>query len=122
MAETPQTDFSLLPTRQELESIFIQKYGSQESSGWSPRQRYRFGYYLPADVYESLVRTLIFPGCAWIDVGGGHAIFPENPGLARELASRCAKIVAVDPSDNVQQNQFVHERVQCLLEDYRPSE
>ena len=60
------------------------------------------------------------PGCAWLDVGGGHAIFPQNPGLARELGSRCSRLVAVDPSEHVLLNEFAGERVQGVLEDYQP--
>ena len=107
------------PSRQELEDLFHQKYGSPAVTGWSPRQRHRFGYYLPADVYEALLARLVTSGCRWLDVGGGHHIFPENPRLSRELADRARLLVAVDPSDNVQVNPYVHERAQCLLEDYR---
>ena len=117
---TGQATDDVLPTPQELEAPFRQKYGALEGVGWAPRRRFRFGYYLPADVYESLVGKLIVPGSAWLDVGGGHAIFPENPGLARQLASRCARVVAVDPSENVLANEFVLERVQSTLEEYRP--
>lgn len=53
-----------------------------------------------------------------MDVGGGHAVFPENTHLARELAKRASWLVALDPSDNVQKNDFAHEKVQCLLEDF----
>lgn len=107
-----------LPTRQELESVFLQKHGSPEMIGWAPRRRFEHGYYLPSDVYEALVSKLVFPGCAWIDVGGGHAIFPENAALARALVDRCARVVAVDPSENVKQNRFVHEGVPSSLEEY----
>jgi 2-polyprenyl-3-methyl-5-hydroxy-6-metoxy-1,4-benzoquinol methylase len=69
-------------------------------------------------VYECVVDKLVAPGCLWLDVGGGHNIFPENAGLARELVSRCAKVVAVDPSDNVLRNTFVQERVESTLEAY----
>lgn len=106
------------PSESELEILFHQKYGSPVEAGWSPRQRHRFGYYLPADVYEALVARLIVPGSNWLDVGGGHEIFPENPALAHALAKRCARVVAVDPSANVRDNPYVHERVQSLLEDY----
>jgi SAM-dependent methyltransferase len=107
------------PTLQELKSLFVQKYGSPEKVGWAPRRRFRFGYYLPADVYECLVGKLVAPGCVWLDVGGGHAVFPSNPELARDLVARCAKVVAVDPSDNVHRNDFAQERVQSILDDYR---
>src|SRR4029079_10700199 len=58
-------------------------------------------------------------GCAWLDVGGGHNVFPDNPRLAEALASRCSVLVAVDPSPNVTKNRFASERVQALIEDYR---
>ena len=119
---TPEATTSLLPTQPELEALFLQKHGSLKAVGWAPRRRFRFGYFLPTDVYECLVSKLVVPGCTWLDVGGGHAIFPENIGLAQELASRCAKVVAVDPSENVLQNKFVHESHRCLLEAYQTSE
>ena len=103
----------------DLERLFLQKYGAPATLGWGPRRRKRFDYYIPSDGYEALVSNLIVEGCAWIDVGGGHQIFPENPGLARTLVSRCSLVVAVDPSENVHHNQFVHQRWQGTLDDYR---
>lgn len=111
-----------MPSLEELKGLGLQKYGEPESTGWSPRQRSRFGYYLPADRYEALVQKLVFEGCAWVDVGGGHDIFPENPELARTLVSRSSLAVAVDPSDNIEQNEFVHRRSKCLIEDYETDE
>ena len=111
-----------MPNRQELESLFRQKHGDPEAVGWAPRRRFRFGYFIPADVYEATVVKLIEPGAAWLDVGGGHAIFPDNAGLAHELASRCTRVVAVDPSENVHKNPYAGERVQSLLEAYHPTE
>ncbi|WP_197171216.1 class I SAM-dependent methyltransferase [Novipirellula aureliae] len=58
------------------------------------------------------------PGSYWLDVGGGHAIFPNNPDSASELVSRCKVVVAVDPSEYVRENQFVHESVCSPLEEY----
>jgi len=107
------------PSDDELAQLFQQKYGHVTQTGWSPRQRHEFGYYLPADVYEALLNRVIVPGCSWLDVGGGHHIFPENATLSRTLADRCSTVVAVDPSDNVLQNPYVHERVQAMLEDYQ---
>jgi 2-polyprenyl-3-methyl-5-hydroxy-6-metoxy-1,4-benzoquinol methylase len=105
----------------DLETVFQKKYGEPQSTGWSPKRRFRFGYYLPADVYEAAVAKYVADSCTWLDVGGGRAIFPDNPALATELVARCAKVVAVDPSDNVHENTFVNERVQVHLEDYKPS-
>jgi hypothetical protein len=113
-------DGESFPDREDLERLFEQKYGPPSSVGWAPRRRWRFGYHLPAEVYEGVVSKLAKPGCHWLDVGGGQAIFPENPHLARELVSRCARVVAVDPSDNVHHNPYVHERHQCLLEEFEP--
>ena len=118
MSSAPPTSGYDPPSRIELETLFHQKYGAPSETGWSPRQRYQFGYYLPADVYEALLARLIVPGCQWLDVGGGHHIFPDNPRLSRTRADRCARIVAVDPSDNIRDNPYAHERVQSILEDY----
>jgi len=108
-----------LPSREDLVELFHQKYGEPESTGWSPRRRWRFGYFLPSDFYEAMVNKLLQPGIDWIDIGGGRDLFPENPSLARELVSRSRHVVGVDPSDNIQHNSFVHERAQCLIEDFR---
>lgn len=111
-----------MPSRAELETLFRQKHGNPETTGWGPKRRFGFGYYNPADVYESLVSKLVFPGCTWLDVGGGDAIFPENAELARQLAQRAGRLVAVDPSDNVQQNPYAQEKVQSFLEEYHTNE
>jgi SAM-dependent methyltransferase len=108
-----------LPSHVELEELFLQKYGKPKEAGWAPRRRWQFGYYLPADVYEALVKKVAFDGCTWIDIGGGHNIFPDNPMLARTLVSRCSAVVAVDPSENVHQNIYVHQRVQAIIEEYQ---
>ena len=109
----------IVPSRAELEALFEQKHGPADRLGWSPVRRRRFGYFLPSDVYEATVNRAVREGCAWLDVGGGHNIFPENPALAEALVSRCSTVVAVDPSANVHDNRFVQERVQAFIEDYR---
>jgi ubiquinone/menaquinone biosynthesis C-methylase UbiE len=111
---------SHLPSREELEDLFRRKYGNPADVGWSPRRRHRFGYYLPSDVYEAVVKKHVFEGSVWVDVGGGSDIFPENRKLADLLASRCSLVVAVDSSDNVYENKTVHQRVRCSIEDYQP--
>src|SRR6187431_3112418 len=90
-AQLPQ----LPPSAEALEAVFCTKYGDPGTTGWSPRQRFRNGYFLPADIYEATVEQLITPGCRWIDVGGGHNIFPENRGLAATLVARSSWCVAV---------------------------
>jgi SAM-dependent methyltransferase len=111
-----------LPTRKELDAVFLLKHGSPETTGWAPQRRYRNGYFTPADVYETLVARFVQPGIRWLDVGGGHAVFPDNPRLARQLVDRAAHVAAVDPSDNVHQNEFVQERFQGFLEGFTSAE
>jgi 2-polyprenyl-3-methyl-5-hydroxy-6-metoxy-1,4-benzoquinol methylase len=102
-----------------MERLFLQKFGEPASTGWAPRQRHQFGYFTPSDIYEALVSAVVSDGCAWLDVGGGHNVFPDNPRLAEALVSRCSVLVAVDPSPNVTKNRYASERVQALIEDYR---
>src|SRR5215469_3604082 len=85
--------------------------------GWATVLCTRVGHYTPDDHYESCVESLVGERTDWIDVGGGHAIFPSNPRLAQILAGRCRRLVAVDPSSNVNRNPFAHERRQVMLED-----
>jgi len=112
-----------LPGTAELTRLTIQKYGNSagEITGPGVRRWIEYGYHLPGDIYEALVSRLVRRGCSWIDVGGGRDVFPNNPRLALEWTSRCGSVVAVDPSPNVLDNSFVHERVQSTLEDYRTS-
>ncbi len=113
---------TLAPCPAELSTLFRLKHGDPETTGWSPALRHEFGYFTPDDVYEATVAGLVEPGGRWIDVGGGRDLFPSNPGLARQLADRCGHVVALDPSDTVRENRFVHERVQATLEGYEGDE
>src|SRR5262245_46224171 len=96
----------------EIEMAFRLKHGEPRAWGPAPWRRRAFSYFTPDDVYEGLVAQLVFPRTAWIDVGGGRDVFPANPRLARLLAERCEVLVGVDPSPNILENGFVHERVQ----------
>jgi 2-polyprenyl-3-methyl-5-hydroxy-6-metoxy-1,4-benzoquinol methylase len=118
----PDADAVDWPSRSDLENLFLRKYGRPEDVGWGPSRRHRHGYHTPADVYEALVANVVRKGCRWVDIGGGHQVFPDNPELARALISRCSRVVAVDPSPNVLDNEFAHERVQSLIEDYQPDD
>src|SRR5690349_13940645 len=99
--ESPTAGVPRLPSGQDVKRLFLQKYGALERHGWALRRRFRFNYFLPAEVYETAVSGLVCDGCSWIDVGGGRDIFPNNSALARQLVSRCSTVVAVDPSENV---------------------
>jgi SAM-dependent methyltransferase len=106
------------PTDAELRANFRIKHGDPAQTGWSPRRRVRFGYWRPEDVYEALVTEMITAETDWIDIGGGRGLFPHNEGLTRQLAERCRRLVGVDPSPNIHENPFVHEKAQCLIEDF----
>jgi len=107
-----------LPTMDQLKAVFERKYRHGSELGWAPKRRLNHGYFLPTDYYEATIEKHIEPGNRWLDVGGGRAIFPQNGQLAQELVDRCEHVVAVDPSDNVLDNPFVHERHRMLLENY----
>ncbi|HKW01009.1 MAG TPA: class I SAM-dependent methyltransferase [Vicinamibacterales bacterium] len=109
----------LTPTLDDLRRLFVQKHGEPSRVGWGPRRRYAADYYTPADVYEATVDQMLQPGDAWVDVGGGHNIFPENPRLAATLVARSKRMVAIDPDPAVHEHALAGERHQCLLEDYR---
>jgi 2-polyprenyl-3-methyl-5-hydroxy-6-metoxy-1,4-benzoquinol methylase len=111
-----------LVQREDLESVCRQKYGELSKTGWRPRLRHSFGYFTPDEYYEAVVGRLVQPGCAWLDVGGGRDIFPDNRELARELANRCGRLVAVDPDATVEENPFAHTRVRARIEDYASEE
>lgn len=108
------------PTTELRDELFIEKYGPLDELPWPPRQRRNAGYALPADLYEAVVARHIAEGMNWLDVGGGHELFPHNPSLGARLAGLCDRLVVVDPSANVQKNRYAHDRVQSVLEDFHP--
>lgn len=65
---------SLGIAREQLEEIFLLKYGHPSETGWGPRTRWRAGHFNPDDHYEALVNTLVTSGCRWIDVGCGSSV------------------------------------------------
>lgn len=108
----------ILPTPDDLAKLFALKYGDPATTGPNPRRRHAHNYFLPADVYEATVANAVFPGCDWLDVGGGSAPFPDNLKLAAELAARANRFVGVDPSDNVFANPYTREKHKAFIEDY----
>jgi SAM-dependent methyltransferase len=106
----------------ELREVVELKWGSDLTRlGWGPRRRLDWGYYLPAEFYEAVVNRLVTDQTRWLDVGGGHDLFPDNEPLAHRLAARARLIVGVDPSDNIHRNRWVQERHQASIEDFEDS-
>jgi SAM-dependent methyltransferase len=86
------------------------------------RLRAAYSYFTPDEHYEALVMRLAPQAARWADVGCGRDLFPHNPALARHLAERCDRIVGIDCDDTLYENPFVHERVNCRIEDYQADE
>ena len=102
-----------------MEDLLLHKYGPPDTLGWGPRLRRGFGYYTPDDIYEAYVASLVRTDTVWLEVGCGRDLFPSNGYLARQLSHRCSLLVGVDPSNNIDDNEFVHQRVKAVFEDFR---
>lgn len=109
----------MYPTRKELGELVRFKHAPLEKAGWAPKLRLRFGHFSPDDVYETVVCGLVNKGTVWLDVGGGRDLFPSNLRAGRMLSNRCELLVGVDPSDNIEENTFVHRRMKSGIEDFR---
>lgn len=107
------------PSNEELARLFDLRFRGAAKAGWGVRRRIQLQYYDPEEYYGALVERIVKEDTRWLDVGGGATLFPSNRPLARHLSERCRHIVAVDPSPNVLKNPYVHERAQCLIEDYQ---
>jgi SAM-dependent methyltransferase len=115
----PSVAADSLPTREDILRLLTLKHEDPRQEGWAVRSRYRFGYFIPDDVYMAVVERHVTERTRWLDVGGGRNVLPFHRALARVLAERCRLLVGVDPSSNVQENPYVHEKAQCRIEDYR---
>jgi SAM-dependent methyltransferase len=102
-----------------LREVFHRKYETGEPPGWGPRLRLKFGYFNPDDVYEATVDSLVTPDTSWLDVGCGRDIFPSNYPMAKLLARRCRLLVGLDPSDNIDENELIHERYKGFVETFQ---
>jgi SAM-dependent methyltransferase len=101
-------------------AVLHDKIGGWSQAGWAPKQRLRFGHLTPADWYESLLDAIVTPQTVWLDVGCGRDLSPGNVATGRRLADRCRKLVGIDPSDNIDDNPFVHERLKMPIEAHPP--
>jgi SAM-dependent methyltransferase len=109
-------DTSALSTADLRERVLLRHDGDPARYGWATRMRLDFDYFTPDEVYEALVDRLVTPGCAWLDVGCGRAVFPSNERLARALAARSALLVGVDPDETIEENAIVHRRFRGTVE------
>lgn len=79
--------------------------------------RVQFGYKTPDDWYEAFLFECVDSETKWLDVGCGRFLFPSNRRGARVLASRCKLLMGLDPSDNIDENPYVHERAKCQIDE-----
>jgi SAM-dependent methyltransferase len=107
-----------LPDATSLRQMSDFRYGPVDRRGWGPSLRAAYGHYTPDDVYEALVAGIVVPGVAWLDVGSGRHMFPNNKALAGALSARCARLVGVDPDETLQENEWVHEKVALRIDEY----
>ncbi|HYO14786.1 MAG TPA: class I SAM-dependent methyltransferase [Thermoanaerobaculia bacterium] len=115
----PSVAADSLPTREDILRLLTLKHEDPQQEGWAVRARYRHGYFIPDDVYMAVVERHVTERTRWLDVGGGRNVLPFHRTLARVLAERCQLLVGVDPSSNIQENPYVHEKVQSTIEGYR---
>jgi 2-polyprenyl-3-methyl-5-hydroxy-6-metoxy-1,4-benzoquinol methylase len=106
----------------DLSVVAMEKYGDLAQAGWGPRLRRRFGYYTPDDYYEAALNKLAGPETRWLDVGCGREILPFSPAASRALSARVKSLTGVDPSDNIDDNPYLHHRAKCMLEDFYSDE
>lgn len=111
-----------MPSEAELADVFRLRFGDPAQWGRNLRLWRSVGYWAPDQYYEALLARLVEPSTTWLDVGGGHDVFPDNRSLAERLAARCRKLVAVDPDPTLDQHQLAHERVRCAIEEYQSPE
>jgi len=107
----------LAPSPNDLFATLCSRNNNQKL-GQRPSWRLTNGYFQPNVYYEAMVDKCLPLGAAWLDVGGGHQVFPSNPRLATILAQRAGSLTVVDPSDNVLRNEFASERVQEFIEEF----
>ena len=105
--------------KSDLLDAFRSRYGEASQVGPKPQRRLDCGYFSPDLYYEATVEKIVTQDCRWLDVGGGRDVFPLNPDFARKLSIRVGTLVGVDPSPNVLENPYVHEKAQCLIEEYQ---
>ena len=110
------------PSERQLTSLFERYKADVSQHGWRVRMRQKFGHHKPELWYQTVVDSLVTEECRWLDVGGGKDILSRNPELSRELAERCKYLIAVDPSETVNQNKYVDDRAQTTIEKYQSDE
>jgi 2-polyprenyl-3-methyl-5-hydroxy-6-metoxy-1,4-benzoquinol methylase len=113
-----RTEYANLSLAEARREVFRLKIESASASGWSPRIRQGFDYFTPDEWYEAILLRLINTHTDWLDVGCGRELFPSNKILGDILSSRCRLLVGVDPDDNIGSNTALHEKNQCLIEQY----
>jgi 2-polyprenyl-3-methyl-5-hydroxy-6-metoxy-1,4-benzoquinol methylase len=117
MREAMTTSRPLEAVAPAMAQVLKLKYGHSERIGWGPPLRARFNYRTPDDWYEAYLFDKVTSETTWLDVGCGRSMFPHNRPVAKVLAERARLLFGADPSDNVDDNPFVHQRAKCEIQD-----
>jgi len=112
------TEANVLPTDQEVQEHFDGLHPELRECKWQRRLMRRFGYFSGESWYEATIDRLVKNSTSWLDVGGGKTLFPSNERLSKLLSERCELLVGVDPSANINANPYLHERVNCIVEEF----
>lgn len=109
----------MFPSSVELQEVVKLRHDEDPPRlGWAALIRQRYGYFTPDEIYEAVIEKLATPGCSWLDVGCGRQVFPNNRRLAEVLADRCDLLVGVDPDATIEENEVVHQKARCTLEEF----
>jgi 2-polyprenyl-3-methyl-5-hydroxy-6-metoxy-1,4-benzoquinol methylase len=109
----------VLPTYVDVQGHFDRLHADLRDQAWHVRMMRRFGYLRGDAWYEATVDSLVDDDTSWLDVGGGKTVFPYNERLSAALSRRCALLVGVDPSLNINGNPHVHQRANCTVEEFQ---
>ena len=111
---------TLAPSKEDLHTVYDEKYGNKQDIGWGPKLRSSFDYFTPDDYYEAVIMNLAKDNFSWVDIGCGHNIFPSNPELAIKLAQKAGFLLGIDPDENINDNLLLTEKFKGTIDEYNP--
>jgi hypothetical protein len=75
----------IVPTPEDLQKLYRDKYGAVAKHGWRVRMRHRFGYIDADHYYEAFLDRLVTDGCSSTDTVGYRRMFGKTGGWLRDL-------------------------------------
>jgi hypothetical protein len=68
----------IVPTPEDLQKLYRNKYGAVAKHGWRVRMRHRFGYIDADHYYEGFLDRLVTDGCSSTDTVGYRKMFGKQ--------------------------------------------